>query len=74
MLAVGELAQRRRRRRRAARPDRSDRPPDRSLAIAQLAVQPALADARVQHRRLAARVGADQQDRVGLLDAGDRRC
>ena len=37
-----------------------------------IAGQPPLADARVQHRRFAARIGADQQDRVGILDAGDR--
>ncbi len=32
-----------------------------------------LENARVQNRRLVARVGADEQDRVGLVDAGDRR-
>ena len=31
-----------------------------------------LADARVQHRRFLARIGAHDQDRVGLLDPGDR--
>ena len=35
------------------------------------AVQVALADARVQHRRFEARIGADQQDRIGLVDAAD---
>ncbi len=34
-------------------------------------MEPAPADARVQNRRLAARVGADQQHRVGLVDARD---
>ena len=37
------------------------------------AAQPSLADARVQHRRFEARVRADQQDRVGFVDAGDGR-
>ena len=38
-----------------------------------VALQPALADAGVEHRRFAARVRADDHDRVGLVDAGDRR-
>ena len=37
------------------------------------ALAPALQDARVEHRRLEARIGADEQDRVGLVDAGDGR-
>ena len=37
----------------------------------ELAGAPALADARIEHRRFAARIGADDQQRVGLLDAGD---
>ncbi len=36
-----------------------------------VAGQVALADAAVQHRRLKARVGADQHDGVGLFDAGN---
>ena len=40
--------------------------PDREIAGA-----PALADARIEHGRLVARIGADDQQRVGLLDAGD---
>ena len=36
------------------------------------AVQPGLADARVQHRRLGPRVGADQQDPPRRVDVGDR--
>jgi hypothetical protein len=32
---------------------------------------PALADARVQHRRLAPRISADDKERARLLDAGD---
>ena len=39
----------------------------------QIAGAPALADAGVEHRRFEARIGADDQDRVGLLDAGDGR-
>ena len=46
------------------RPDRADR---------DIAVQQALADARVQHRRLVAGIAADQQQCVRLLDGGDRR-
>ena len=38
-----------------------------------LALADTLEDAGIQHRRLVARIGADQQDRVGLLDAFDRR-
>src|ERR1043166_8323099 len=34
---------------------------------------PALADARVEPRRLATRVGPDDQQRVGVLDPGNRR-
>ena len=45
----------------------------RSSADLDVAVAPALADAGIEHRRLVARVGADDQDRVGLLDAGDGR-
>ncbi len=37
------------------------------------AAAPALADAGIQHRRLEARIGADDQDRVGALDAFDGR-
>ena len=37
------------------------------------ALQPALADARVEHRRFAARIRADDEDRVRLVDARDRR-
>ena len=32
---------------------------------------PALADAGVEHGRFPARIGADEQQRIGLLDAGD---
>ena len=39
----------------------------------QVALTPALADARIEHRCLAARISADQHDRIGLLDAGDGR-
>jgi hypothetical protein len=35
----------------------------------QIVVQPRLADARVQHRRFPARIGADQQQRVRCFDA-----
>src|SRR3974390_2826405 len=42
--------------------------PDREIAGA-----PALADARVEDRRLAARIGADDQQRIGLVDTGDGR-
>ena len=35
------------------------------------ALAPALADAGIEHGRFQARVGADEQDGVGLLDAGD---
>ncbi len=35
------------------------------------ALTPALADARVQHRRLVTRIGADDQQRVGRLDPRD---
>ena len=38
-----------------------------------IALQPALADAGVEHRRFEARIRADDHDRVGLVDAGDRR-
>ena len=38
-----------------------------------LALADPLEDAGIQHRRLVARIGADQQDGVGLLDAFDRR-
>ena len=34
---------------------------------------PAFADAGVEHRRVTARIGADQQQRVGMIDAGDGR-
>ena len=40
----------------------------------QLALLPALADAGIEHRGLEARIGADDQHRVGLLDAFDGRC
>ena len=39
----------------------------------ELAAAPALADARVQNRRLLSRIGADDHQPVGLVDAGDRR-
>ena len=39
----------------------------------ELAHAPTFADARIEHRRFVARIGADDQDRVGLLDAGDGR-
>jgi hypothetical protein len=39
----------------------------------QVGLQPLLADAGVEHRRLEARVGTDDQDRVGILDAFDGR-
>ena len=45
----------------------------RSAPIGKLPGAPALADARVEHRRFLARIGADDQQRVGLLDAGDGR-
>ena len=38
-----------------------------------IALEEALADARIQHRRFLARIGADQHDRVGLFDAGNGR-
>ena len=38
-----------------------------------IALEPALADAGVEHRRLDARVRADNHDRVGFVDAGDSR-
>ena len=44
--------------------------PDRQLAAA---LVHALENAGIQHRRLVARVGADEQDRVSLVDAGDGR-
>ncbi len=44
------------------RPDRSDRLAVPILAILQTACQPGLADARIQHRRFPARIGADQQN------------
>ncbi len=46
-------------------------PAARSTPTAKPPAQPALADARVDHRRFPARVGADQQTGIGLLDAGD---
>ena len=39
----------------------------------EIAGAPALADAGIEHRRLAPRIGADDQQRVGALDAGDGR-
>ena len=39
----------------------------------QIAFQPALADAGVEDRRFPARVGADDHDRIGFVDAGDGR-
>ena len=36
-----------------------------------LSLTPALKDARIQHGRLMARIGADEKDRIGLVDAGD---
>ena len=39
----------------------------------QVADAPALADARIEHRSLEARIGADNQHRVRLLDAFDGR-
>ncbi len=36
-----------------------------------LGLTPALEDAGVEHRRLVARIGADQEDGVGLVDACD---
>ncbi len=38
----------------------------------EVAHAPALADAGVEHGRLAARIGADDQQGIGLLDPGDR--
>ena len=46
--------------------DQPDR--DASLGLAR-----ALEDAGVEHRRLVARIGADEQEGVGLVDAGDGR-
>src|SRR5262249_19122439 len=40
-------------------------------ADGKIAHAPALADAGVEHRRLPARVAADDQQRVGLVDPGD---
>ena len=37
------------------------------------ALAPAAPNARVEHRRLAARIRADEQDDVGVVDAGDGR-
>ena len=42
--------------------------PDRDLG---LSMPRALEDAGIEHRRLVARIGADQQDGVGMVDAGD---
>ena len=39
----------------------------------EVALAPALADAGVEHRRLAARIGADDEHGVGTIDAGDGR-
>ena len=39
--------------------------------LCSLPLEPALAEARIDHRRFPARVGADQQAGIGLLDAGD---
>ena len=68
---VGEARRARPARRRDNCSRRSGRPSadDADQAIA---LQPALADARVEHRRFEARIGADDHDRVGLVDAGDR--
>src|SRR3546814_8447228 len=38
-----------------------------------LRLPPALQDAGIEHRRLEARVGADEQNCVGMVDALDRR-
>src|SRR4029077_881716 len=35
------------------------------------ALAPALADARIEHRRFLPRIGPDDQQRVGVLDPGD---
>ena len=45
------------------RPDRANHNPARQLT---------LADPGIEHRRLAARIGADQEDRIRLFDPGDR--
>ena len=37
----------------------------------ELASAPALADARIEQRAFAARIGADDEQRIGLVDAGD---
>ena len=37
-----------------------------------LRLPPALQDAGIEHRRFEARIGADEQNRVGLVDALDR--
>ena len=60
-------------RRRAPRPGRSGRRAAPIRPTVKPPWPPALAQARVDERRLPARVGADQQAGVGLLDAGDRR-
>ena len=41
-------------------------------ADGEVAPQPALADARVEHRGFTPRIGADDQQRIGLLDPDDR--
>ncbi len=71
MVAVGQVFERVRPRAEisvfegeiGARPDDADR---------ELAGKPALADAGIEHRRFHARIGADEQQRVGLVDSGDR--
>ena len=47
--------------------------PDADQTDLELAAAPALADARVENGGLPARVRAHDQERVGLLDAGDGR-
>src|SRR5882672_4667965 len=49
----------------------SAKSPRPAASSASVSGAPALADARVEHRRLAARIGAHDQQRVRLLDAGD---
>ena len=71
MAAVGQLLQRRRPGAQILDSGRSGPAAGRSSPTLQAAAQQALAHAGVDQRRFPARVAADQQDRIGLLDAGD---
>ena len=43
------------------------------IAHFQISVQPSLADARVQNRRFPTRMSADEKNRIGRLQARNRR-